>query len=312
MIEADTSRRNVFVLMLAGLVLGPTPIMLWLGRWRLAVAYFAVGLIVVALFFLLPIWGLIRPIAIQGVSPDDLFVLAALPVSILGILHALKINKEAAGRPVYSQWYVALVAPAAFGLLLAFVIRTFFYQPFNIPSLSNEPNLMLGDYVFVSKTAYHKGGSPQRGDVAVFKLPTNTEIDYVKRVVGLPGDRVQMIHGILNINGTPVKLEKIQLAPDFYREDPYAFYRETLPSGRSYVIANLQEDGAADDTNEYVVPAGHYFTMGDNRDNSEDSRFLDAVGYVPDENFIGPVVFRFWNSKGFSLNNRPEEIYPPK
>ena len=312
MIEAATNRRNIFVIVVAGLILGAFPIMLWLGRWRLAVAYLILGLIVGTSFFLLPILGMFQPLVIQGVDPTSLFGLVKFPVSVLGIFHAIKINKEPVERPPYSRWYIALVAPAAFGLLLAFVIRTFFYQPFNIPSLSNEPSLMVGDYVFVSKTAYHKGGSPQRGDVAVFKLPTNTEIDYVKRVVGLPGDRIQMIHGILNINGTPVKLEKLQLAPDFYREDPYTFYRETLPSGRSYVIANLQENGAADDTNEYVVPAGHYFTMGDNRDNSEDSRFLDAVGYVPEENFIGPVVFRFWNSRGFSLVNRPEEIYPSK
>jgi signal peptidase I len=309
MTEANTSRRNAFILILAGLVLGPTSIMLWLGRWKLAITYFAVGLIVASLFFLMPIWGLIRPIAFQSIDPDMLFALATIPVSIFGIFHALKINREGTDRPAYSRWYIALVAPAAIGLLLAFAIRTFLYQPFNAPSASSIPNLMIGDYFFVSKNTYTKGATPQRGDMAVFKLPSNSNVDYVKRVIGIPGDRIQMIQGVLNINGVPVKLDDVQLAPEFYQDEQTKYYRETLPSGRSYVIANSYDDGIADNTDEYAVPAGQYFTMGDNRDNSEDSRF-EAVGYIPEENFIGPVVLRFWNSRGFSLGNRPEEIYP--
>ncbi len=166
--------------------------------------------------------------------------------------------------------------------------------------------------MFVSRTAYGDGSPPQRGDMAVFKLPTDRDIDYVKRVVGLPGDRIQMINGVLNINGVPVKLEEIQLSPEFYRDRNFRFFRETLPNGRSYVIADETADGSADNTDVYVVPPGHYFTLGDNRDNSQDSRFMNVVGYVPEENFVGPVVFRFWNSKGFSLSNRPEETYPPQ
>jgi len=119
-----------------------------------------------------------------------------------------------------------------------------------------------------------------------------------------------MIQGVLNINGAPVKLQPITLAPKFYEETGIQFFRETLSSGRSYVIANMVDDGAADNTIEYIVPAGHYFALGDNRDNSEDSRFLDAVGYIPEENFVGPVVLHFWNSRGFGFANRPEEIYP--
>jgi signal peptidase I len=152
---------------------------------------------------------------------------------------------------------------------------------------------MVGDYLVVSKTAYAFGNRPARGDMAVFKLPTNSNIDYVKRVVGMPGDRIQMIHEILNINGLPVKLEKVQLAPDFYRDGPATYYRETLPNGRSYVVADTLDDGQADNTEVYAVPEGHYFTLGDHRDNSQDSRHLNVVGYVPEESFIGPVVFGF-------------------
>lgn len=311
MTEVTTNRRNVFVIVLAGLIVGTVPIMLWLGRWKLAIAYFAVSLILISLFFLVPIWGLIRPISSQTVEPEMLFFLATLPVSAFGIFHALKINVDAIDRPIYSRWYIALVAPTAITLLLSFTVRTFLFQPFNVPAASSIPTLMIGDHFFVSKIAYTKGTTPQRGDMAVFKLPTDTRIDYVKRIVGLPDDRIQMIHGVLNINGVQVKLEEVQLVPEFYHEESLTYYRETLPNGRSYVIANGLDDGMADNTNEYVVPAGHYFATGDNRDNSEDSRF-EAVGYIPEANFVGRVGFRFWNSRGFSLANRPEEIYPAK
>ena len=160
--------------------------------------------------------------------------------------------------------------------------------------------------------------TPKRGDVAVFKLPTNTEIDYIKRVIGLPGDRIQMRDGVLFINGEAVKKERVE---DYVDTGPLGEggghpiqqYEETLPNGVKYRVLDQQPGGtgSVDHTDEYVVPADHYFMMGDNRDNSEDSRFLDVVGYVPEENFVGPVVFRFWTSKGFGLTSWPEEIHPP-
>jgi signal peptidase I len=157
---------------------------------------------------------------------------------------------------------------------------------------------------------------PERGDVAVFKLPTNTEIDYVKRVIGLPGDRIQMRDGVLFINGEAVKKERIEDFVDAEGEGgghPIQQYEETLPNGVKYRVLDEQpgSTGSVDNTGEYVVPADHYFVMGDNRDNSEDSRFLNAVGYVPEENFIGPVVLRYWTSRGFGLESWPEEIHPP-
>jgi signal peptidase I len=215
-------------------------------------------------------------------------------------------------------------------LLIAFVVRTFFFQPFNIPSESMYPTLKVGDYLFVSKLSYGysrysfdfsfgMGGrtwisccpfsfpgrhilaeTPERGDIAVFKYPPDTKIDYIKRVIGLPGDRIQMKEGVLYINGEAVKKERIEdyVDPEL-REPPGGVpvpqYRETLPNGVSYNVLDMNPNGGADNTIEYVVPENHYFMMGDNRDNSADSRFLDQVGYVPVENFAGRADIIFFS-----------------
>jgi signal peptidase I len=209
-------------------------------------------------------------------------------------------------------------------LLLALVIRSFLFQPFSIPSGSMRPTLLEGDYMFVSKFAYgyskHSfplspnifsgrfwSSAPERGDVAVFKFPPNPKIDYVKRVVGLPGDRIQVQNGVLSINGVAVKREKIGQITDIDVTEvsqPVDVYRETLPNGVSYNTLDLSPNSIADNTREFVVPAGHYFMMGDNRDNSNDSRM--DVGYVPEENLVGRA-----NRIFFSLSNgtSPLEIW---
>lgn len=202
-------------------------------------------------------------------------------------------------------------------LLLALVVRTFLFQPFNIPSGSMKDTLLIGDYLFVSKYSYGYsrysfplgfmpfsgriwGTEPTRGDVAVFKLPTDTSIDYIKRVIGLPGDTIQVIEGIVHINGEPVKRERID---DYIEQSPSGVvrrvprYRETLPNGVSYDTLDLTPNGQLDNTREYKVPEGHYFMMGDNRDNSIDSRVLSRVGYVPFENFMGRAEILFFSIK---------------
>ncbi len=202
-------------------------------------------------------------------------------------------------------------------LLLALVVRTFLFQPFNIPSGSMKDTLLIGDYLFVSKYSYGYsrfsfpfgfapisgrifGSEPERGDVAVFKLPTDTSIDYIKRVIGLPGDTIQMIDGVLHINGQAVKRERID---DYIEQSPSGVvrrvprYRETLPNGVSYDTLDLTTHGELDNTREYKVPEGHYFMMGDNRDNSQDSRVLSRVGYVPYENFMGRAEILFFSMK---------------
>jgi signal peptidase I len=206
-------------------------------------------------------------------------------------------------------------------LLIAFVVRTFVFQPFNIPSGSLIPTLLIGDYIFVSKYSYgyskHSfpfsppimngrifGSQPKRGDIAVFKLPSDNSTDYIKRVIGLPGDKIQMVDGILTINGQPVKKELIgkkEVSAGANYRDQATYYRETLPNGISYTIQELDIYGnkLGRNTGVYQVPPENFFMMGDNRDNSLDSRVPSpqGVGYVPFENFVGRAEIIFFSVK---------------
>ena len=200
-------------------------------------------------------------------------------------------------------------------LLIALVIRTFLFQPFNIPSGSMMDTLLIGDYLFVNKFSYGYSrysfpfgaapfsgrvlaSRPERGDVAVFKLPADNSTDFIKRVIGLPGDKIQMIDGVLHINGEAVPKQRIDDFVDTDRsgkEIRIPRFVETLPNGVSYEVLDADPDGFWDNTRVYEVPAGHYFMMGDNRDNSSDSRVLSYVGYVPYENFVGRASIIFFS-----------------
>ena len=200
-------------------------------------------------------------------------------------------------------------------ILLVLFLRTLFFQPFTIPSASMEPNLYQGDYIIVSKWDYgyskhsiqfspplFKGRifnhAPKRGDIVVFKLPVDNKTDYIKRVIGLPGDTIQMKNDQLYLNGQAVTTETLGAvsgtAPGSgFRGDTATLQREQLPDGRTHNMQDFIQDGPVDNTDVYTVPDGYYFMMGDNRDNSEDSRFPMSVGgvdFVPAENLEGRAV----------------------
>jgi signal peptidase I len=232
-------------------------------------------------------------------------------------------NVQAAQPPEKSgaaSELVEIIKTVVYALLIALVLRVLFFQPFTIPSASMEPNLYQGDYIIVSKYSYGYSRHsipfsppifsgriferpPQRGDIVVFKLPRDGHTDYVKRVIGLPGDHIQMKQGLLYLNGQQIP----RVAEGTVKEDSgYGFvrdvmrYRETLPGGKSFLTNDFGTDGELDNTDIYVVPEGHYFMMGDNRDNSSDSRVppeAGGVGYVPAENLVGKaqIILLSWN-----------------
>ena len=234
---------------------------------------------------------------------------------------AKRVKKEKSA----SNETVEIIKTVVFALLIAFVLRVLLFQPFTIPSASMEPNLYEGDYIVVSKWSYgyskHSipfspplfdgrilGKDPTRGDIVVFKLPRDNKTDYIKRVIGLPGDKVQMIANKLYLNGAPVKdvvVSRAELA-DVFGPRPVTQVRETLPNGKSFMTQDYGPGGDLDDTPVYEVPAGHFFMMGDNRDNSIDSRveMSAGVGMVPAENLVGKAeIIMFSWSPGASLFN---------
>jgi len=225
---------------------------------------------------------------------------------------------------------IETIKTVIYAVVLAMVIRSVAFEPFNIPSGSMLPNLLVGDYLFISKYSYGyshfsfpmdivpiknrwwfdgQPGEPKQGDIVVFKTPVNPYGDaFIKRVIGLPGDRIQVTGGILRINGKAVTREYVGLysttGPDGTPMDAKE-YIETLPNGVEHKIIEISDNEAHDNTPVFEVPAGHYFMMGDNRDNSSDSRVPQAVGYVPAENILGPARFFF-----FSVDEKAELAKP--
>jgi signal peptidase I len=217
--------------------------------------------------------------------------------------------------PNKDEGWAGLIKTMLIAFFCAAIFRSFLYEPFHIPSSSMEPNLLIGDYIFVSKFSYGYSRysfplgldifsgrvfdspkkAPQRGDAMVFRLPSNPKINYIKRLIGLPGDEIKMVGGHLMINEQEV--EKVADG-SFVGGSGVAIKKfiETLPNDQKVTVLDQFDDNIADNTGAYIVPEGHYFVMGDNRDNSQDSRFLGAVGYIPAENLVGKAQIIFFSS----------------
>jgi len=209
------------------------------------------------------------------------------------------------------------VRTVVYALLIAIAIRTVAYEPFSIPSGSMIPTLEIGDYLFVSKYSYGYSRyslpfglplikdrifytEPERGDVVVFKLPSDNSTDYIKRIIGLPGDKVQVKEGRLYINGNMLERKELRKESNIFPDGSrrmVTVYEETLPEGKVHLIQEISDKEAPDNTPVYAVPEDHFFMMGDNRDNSMDSRFAN-VGAVPKINLEGKALRIFFSSDG--------------
>tara|TARA_Y100000590_G_scaffold208287_1_gene235947 strand:+ start:3002 stop:3727 length:726 start_codon:yes stop_codon:yes gene_type:complete len=202
-----------------------------------------------------------------------------------------------------------------YALIIALIIRTLFFQPFYIPSSSMEPNLQVGDRLFVSKYSYGYSrhslpfspkiinnrifdDKPERGDVIVFKTPSDNRTDYIKRLVGIPGDTIQIINEDLYLNNIKVVKTKLEKKISINCGDEILdteLYEETLPSGKKYIVT-YRKNGTMVNTDKFLVPENHYFFIGDNRDCSRDSRFLSSVGYVNFNNLVGKAQIIFFSN----------------
>ncbi|MDX8531667.1 signal peptidase I [Mesorhizobium sp. VK25A] len=301
--QGSRSRWSTALVSLFG---GPFGGFLWIGAGRAAIVWLIVAsLASIAVCYVgLPVFPSTNLAWLVDFAGPGLAILSA--AIVVPFARRFRPDKWYA----HGFWVLILVALTSYGAALA--IRTLLFQPFSMPSASMEPTLQLGDYFFASKYAYGYGrysvpfgllpvggrvlGSPpRRGDVVVFRPRSDPETDYVKRIVGMPGDRIQMIDGRLYINRAAVKLEDLG---DYSTEDIRSarLQRETLPEGVSYLVIDYDVSSVGDDMPEIVVPAGEYFMLGDNRDNSADSRF--TMGTVPYANLVGKAVRLFWNSNG--------------
>lgn len=265
---------------------GPFIVFLYLNRAIIALAYLGFSIFSAALIFILCEYNFI-PFKTQ-----ELIEVFSYPIIIVGAVHSYIVAKN---KPLqmplkfYSRSYGLLIIIIALaGFPLAF--RTYGFEPFSIPSNSMSPNFKKGDIIFSNKFIYHSSAL-ERGDVITFKVHGN--VDYIKRIIGLPNDTVQIKNGTLYI--CDKEIEKVaSTIPNHYVE--------TLPEGQKIEILDMFENQALDNTPLYHVPENHYFVLGDNRDQSDDSRHQETIGFIPAENITGRVSELIWNGKTKSLS----------
>lgn len=270
------------------LIFDPFVGMLYLNRGPIALAYLGLEFATVAAAI-----AIFSPVILLLASGATL-LLASIPFRLVGAVHAYFLARaRLRDQPMrwYSRWYALALITLTFPVT-ALVIRTFLFQPFDLPGGSMSPTLNIGDHVWVRKFAYILS-QPQRGDVIVFKTAQGD--DFVKRVTGLPGDRIQLVAGRVYVNGNPARLQRI---PDLWLDcDEFGSctrvpqFFEWLPGGSRHRILQASTNGDMDNTAAVTVPPDSYYVLGDNRDNSNDSR-LD-LGFVPARNILGQVVVKF-------------------
>jgi signal peptidase I len=279
--------RRPWAAALVAFVLGPFVGMLYLNRGWLALLYWGLDAAITA--FSLHLYFVANPQAfLWSLGLNLLIRIAGAAQSVLVARH-WDTNQR---QYWYSKWYAIIAIVFVVPLGLALTLRTFVYQPFNTPAASMSPTLNVGDYFFASKFAY-SSSEPQRGDLVVFHTQIGGGLNYIKRIIGLPGDRVQMKNDRLYINGVVVPQRRIAdyLEPCEPAPCRVTQYEETLPGSRTDRTLDRVTNGPFDNTQVFVVPPNAYFVLGDNRDNSDDSRV--DVGFVSRGDIIGRVAYKY-------------------
>lgn len=297
MLRGFTARSSWAAAFIA-LGLGPVIGMCYVNRGKLAVSYLMLVVIVLVAPFLVASYGIL------DTHPLDAINVAFVILLIIGAIHCFltaKRRNRSERIKWYARWYV-LLSFVVLPLLFSIGFRHFFYEPFLISANSMSPNINMGDYLFAKKSAYHER-PPERGDIIIFKIDN---VSFIKRIVGLPGDRIQIRGGMLYINDQALPRKQVN---DYRLEDSNGEcivqqFVETLPEGKEYSILDRDINSPLDNTEVYSVPARHYFVLGDNRDQSQDSRDQNKIGFVPEENIIGRASVILWNETKNRLNLR--------
>jgi signal peptidase I len=277
------------------ILFGPFIGMLFLNRGRLALLYWLAGFLCFACLILFfpatfssPVYFFAHGLTNMG--------LIELPVNLVGLFHGITIARRrdmAEHLHWYAHWYV-IVGIFAIFLVPLFLARTFLFQPFNVPSTSMAPSLNAGDYFLAKKFAYMHS-KPQRGDIIVFNTyESDRHVKFVKRIVGLPGEHIQLIAGKLYIDGAPPILKKladVDVGCNLGGCLKASELMETLAGAQPHRILQTTTDAPLDNTDVVTVPANSYFVLGDNRDNSADSR--TTVGFVSGNDIVGKVAVRY-------------------
>lgn len=295
--------RKPWITAIVALILGPTIGMCYINRGWLACGYFIVIPLLLGIPFLGTHFDLFPA---QSANTASTASITLWVLNIIGAAHCFKIAKQ--GSYVmpfkwYSRWY-SLAGLIAFLLLAPLAIRLFYIEPFNAPGSSMSPTIRDGDYFLAQKLSYNSS-RPARGDVIVFKI---NDISYVKRVIGLPNDTVEITESVIYINNIAIPREQIEDYPlkDERGSNTSNQFIETITDGKKIKILESVMNSDADNTPIYTVPNQQYFVLGDNRDNSLDSRHTDKFGFIPEENITGKAYVVIWND--VSLKLKWEEI----
>ncbi len=289
MIKAFKERKP-WAAAIIGLFLSPIIGMLYLNRGRLAFGYFLIFPLLIGLLLTAAHYGIL---AVNIVDAQDWLLLA---LTVVGVIHCYVIARDWEAEPLkwYTHWY-SLLLFFLVPLALATGFRHFLYEPFHTPSQAMRPAIELDDVFFVDKRAYSGSHPPERGDIIVFLNPRHPRSPFVKRIIGLPGERIQLKAGTVYINDIPLQRHPIESYVDDIHNKSIPRFTEIMPEGKEIVILR-EYPGIAEDTPLYHVPSGQYFVMGDDRNHSRDSR-SDDIGYVSQESIIGKATFVYWNQR---------------